>query len=337
MPPAPKSSRSSTLPARVDRVKTTPVRFPATDLAVDLPCVMGIVNVTPDSFSDGGLHADADSAVAHGLLLASEGAAILDIGGESTRPGSEPVLLADELARVLPVIERLVIGTPALISVDTTKAAVARAALAAGATIVNDVTALRGDPGMAALVAEHGCPVCLMHMLGEPRTMQDDPHYDDVVGEVVAFLEQRMTAALAAGVREEQILLDPGIGFGKTLQHNLLLLAHLDRIAALGRPVVLGASRKRFIGALLGAEPRQREVGTVATTVLGLVQGAAVVRVHDVRSNVEALRVARAVIEAGEAGDAHGVRGARGAGAAGVAGVAHRTNVADRARGRDTL
>jgi dihydropteroate synthase len=146
-----------------------------------------------------------------------------------------------------------------------------------------------------------------------------------------------MTAALAAGVREEQILLDPGIGFGKTLQHNLLLLAHLDRIAALGRPVVLGASRKRFIGALLGAEPRQREVGTVATTVLGLVQGAAVVRVHDVRSNVEALRVARAVIEAGEAGDAHGVRGARGAGAAGVAGVAHRTNVADRARGRDTL
>ena len=304
------------------------MRFPATDLAVDLPCVMGIVNVTPDSFSDGGLHADADSAVAHGLLLASEGAAILDIGGESTRPGSEPVSLADELAHVLPVIERLVIGTPALISVDTTKAAVARAALAAGATIINDVTALRGDPGMAALVAEHGCPVCLMHMLGEPRTMQDDPHYDDVVGEVVAFLEQRMTAALAVGVREEQILLDPGIGFGKTLEHNLLLLAHLDRIAALGRPVVLGASRKRFIGALLGAEPRQRETGTVVTTVLGLARGAAVVRVHDVRSNAEALRVAQAVIEAGEAGRA---RGARGAGAAGTAGAAHRANVAGRA------
>ena len=306
MPRAPRSSHSSTLPARASRLKT-PVRFPATDLAVELPCIMGIVNVTPDSFSDGGLHADADSAVAHGLLLASEGAAILDIGGESTRPGSEPVPVADELARVLPVIERLVIGAPTLISVDTTKAAVARAALAAGATIVNDVTALRGDPAMAELVAEHGCAVCLMHMLGEPRTMQDDPRYDDVVGEVVAFLEQRMAAALAAGVREEQILLDPGIGFGKTLQHNLLLLAHLDRIAALGRPVVLGASRKRFIGALLGAQSRQRGVGTVATTVLGLVQGAAVVRVHDVRPNVEALRVAQAVIEAGEAGETRGV------------------------------
>ena len=268
---------------------------------------MGIVYVTPDSFSDGGLHADADSAVAHGLLLASEGAVILDIGGESTRPGSEPVSVADELARVLPVIERLVIGAPTLISVDTTKAAVARAALDAGATIVNDVTSLRGDPDMAALVAERGCPVCLMHMLGEPRTMQVDPRYDDVVGEVVVFLEERMAAALSAGGRETQILLDPGIGFGKTLEHNLLLLAHLDRIAALGRPVVLGASRKRFIGALLGAEPRQRETGTVVTTVLGLARGAAVVRVHDVRPNVEALRVAQAVIEAGEAGETRGV------------------------------
>jgi len=304
------------------------VRFPATDLAVDLPCVMGIVNVTPDSFSDGGLHADTDSAVAHGLLLASEGAAILDVGGESTRPGSEPVPVADELARVVPVIERLAAGAPAAISVDTTKAAVARAALDAGATIVNDVTSLRGDPDMAALVAERGCPVCLMHMLGEPRTMQVDPRYDDVVGEVVVFLEERMAAALSAGVRETQILLDPGIGFGKTLEHNLLLLAHLDRIAALGRPVVLGASRKRFIGALLGAEPRQRETGTVVTTVLGLARGAAVVRVHDVRSNAEALRVAQAVIEAGEAGRA---RGARGAGAAGTAGAAHRANVAGRA------
>jgi dihydropteroate synthase len=274
------------------------LRYPPTDLQVALPCVMGIVNVTPDSFSDGGLHADTDSAVAHGLLLAAEGAAILDVGGESTRPGSDPVSADDELARVVPVIERLAAASPALISIDTTKAVVARAALDAGAVLVNDVTALRGDPAMAALVAERGCALCLMHMLGEPRTMQDDPCYDDVVGEVIAFLEERLAVALAAGVREEQVLFDPGIGFGKTLRHNLLLLAHLDRIAALGRPVVLGASRKRFIGALLGAEPRERAVGTVATTVLGLARGAAIVRVHDVRANAEALRVAQAILEA---------------------------------------
>jgi len=274
------------------------VRYPPTDLPLSFPCVMGIVNVTPDSFSDGGLHDDADSAVAHGLLLAGEGAAILDIGGESTRPGSLPVPLDDELARVVPVIERLAAATPALLSIDTTKAAVARAALDAGATMVNDVTALRGDPAMADLVAERGCPVCLMHMLGEPRTMQDDPRYHDVVAEVAAFLEERLAAAVAAGVREEQVLLDPGIGFGKTVRHNLLLLAHLDRIAALGRPLVLGASRKRFIGTLLGAEPRDRVSGTVATTVLGLARGAAVVRVHDVRPNVEALQVAAAVFSA---------------------------------------
>ena len=274
------------------------MRYPPTDLPLAFPCVMGIVNVTPDSFSDGGLHADTDSAVAHGLRLADEGAAILDIGGESTRPGSLPVPVDEELARVVPVVERLAAATPALLSIDTTKAAVARAALDAGATLVNDVTALRGDAAMAGLVAERGCPVCLMHMLGEPRTMQDDPRYDDVVAEVAAFLEERLAAAVAAGVREEQVLLDPGIGFGKTVRHNLLLLAHLDRIAALGRPVVLGASRKRFIGALLGAEPRERTSGTVATSVLGLTRGAAVVRVHDVRPNVEALRVAEAVLAA---------------------------------------
>ena len=212
------------------------MRYPPIDLPVSLPCVMGIVNVTPDSFSDGGEHADTDSAVAHGLLLAAEGAAILDVGGESTRPGSDPVAADDELARVVPVIERLAVASPALISIDTTKAVVARAAFDAGAVLVNDVTALRGDPAMAALVAERGCPLCLMHMLGEPRTMQDDPRYDDVVAEVVAFLEERLAFAVAAGVREEQVLLDPGIGFGKTVRHNLLLLAHLDRVAALGRP-----------------------------------------------------------------------------------------------------
>jgi dihydropteroate synthase len=279
------------------------VRYPPTDLPVTFPCVMGIVNVTPDSFSDGGLHADTNSAVAHGLLLAAEGAAILDIGGESTRPGALPVSLDDELARVVPVVERLAAATPVLLSIDTTKAAVARAALDAGAALVNDVTALRGDPAMAGLVAERGCPVCLMHMLGEPRTMQNDPRYHDVVAEVAAFLEERLAAAVAAGVREEQVLLDPGIGFGKTLHHNLLLLAHLDRIAALGRPLVLGASRKRFIGALLGAGPGERVSGTVATTVLGLARGAAVVRVHDVRPNVEAVRVVAAVLTADAAAE----------------------------------
>jgi len=263
---------------------------------------MGIVNVTPDSFSDGGLYADTDAAVAHGVRLAAEGAAIIDVGGESTRPGAEPVPADVELARVVPVVERLAAQTDALLSIDTTKAAVARAALDAGAGMVNDVTALRGDPDMAALVAERGCPVCLMHMLGEPRTMQVDPVYDDVVAEVCDHLEERLAAALAAGVREEQVLLDPGIGFGKTLRHNLLLLRDLERIVALGRPVVLGTSRKRFIGALLDAGPDQRAIGTAATTVLGVVKGAAVVRVHDVRPNVEALRVAQAVLDAGERG-----------------------------------
>jgi dihydropteroate synthase len=274
------------------------MRFPPTDLPVALPCVMGIVNVTPDSFSDGGQHADTGSAVAHGLRLAAEGAAILDIGGESTRPGAAPVPVDEELRRVVPVVEGLAAVSPALLSVDTTKAAVVRAALDAGATVVNDVTALRGDPAMAALVAERGCPVCLMHMLGEPRTMQDDPRYGDVVAEVTAFLEARLAVAVAAGVREEQVLLDPGIGFGKTLAHNLALLAHLDRIVAIGRPVVLGASRKRFIGALLGLDPGERAAGTVATTVLGFARGAAVLRVHDVRPNVEALRVAQAILGA---------------------------------------
>jgi dihydropteroate synthase len=287
------------------------VRFPATVLPVELPCVMGIVNVTPDSFSDGGLYADPEAAIVHGLELAAEGAAILDVGGESTRPGSDPVPLEEELRRVVPVIERLVEAPPAaagsssraIVSVDTAKAAVARAALEVGAAFVNDVTALRGDPGMATVVAESGCAVCLMHMLGEPKTMQHHPVYDDVVDDVAAFLEQRMAAALAAGVREEQVLLDPGIGFGKTLEHNLLLLRHLDRFIALGRPIVLGASRKRFLGALLGAEPGSRLLGTVATTVLGAAQGAAVIRAHDVRPNVEALIVARAVLDAGEGGD----------------------------------
>ena len=271
------------------------MRYPPTDLQVALPCVMGIVNVTPDSFSDGGLHADTDSAVAHGLLLAAEGAAILDVGGESTRPGSDPVAADDELARVVPVIERLAAASPALISVDTTKAVVARAALDAGAVLVNDVTALRGDPAMAALVAERGCALCLMHMLGEPRTMQDDPRYDDVVGEVEAFLAERTEVAVAAGIARERIALDPGIGFGKTLDHNLALLRAIPRLSALG-PLLLGVSRKRFLGALSGREiAEDRVAASVAAALYCYRGGAHLLRVHDVRATADALAVERAL------------------------------------------
>ncbi len=277
---------------------TVPLRLEH-DLA--FPCVMGVLNVTPDSFSDGGLFVHPEAALRQGAAMAADGAAIVDVGGESTRPGSDPVSIDQETARVVPVVEALHGSISAHISVDTSKAEVARRALAAGAAIVNDVTALRGDPAMAEVVAEAGCPVCLMHMLGEPRTMQEDPRYDDVVGEVLRFLEERLAFALAAGVREEQVLLDPGIGFGKTLEHNLLLLRHLERFVALGRPVVLGTSRKRFLGAILDAEPQERLFGTVATTVMGAQAGAAVFRVHDVRPNVEALRVAEAVRTAGDA------------------------------------
>jgi dihydropteroate synthase len=270
---------------------------PAFAMYLPFPCIMGVVNVTPDSFSDGGRFFDADAALQQSLALVREGAAVIDIGGESTRPGSDWVTLDEELRRVLPVVEALAerVGVP--ISIDTTKAEVARRALAAGAAIVNDVTALRGDESMAAVVAESGCPVCLMHMQGQPKTMQQDPHYDDVVSEVLGFLEERMAFALSRGVREEQIMLDPGIGFGKTAGHNLSVLRHLDRLVELGRPVLVGASRKRFLGAILGVEPDQRAIGTVATTVLGVQAGAHVFRVHDVRPNFEAMRVALAVRE----------------------------------------
>jgi len=258
---------------------------------------MGVVNVTPDSFSDGGRYLAADDALAQGLSLVREGAAIVDVGGESTRPGSDPVPADEELRRVLPVVEALAdrVGVP--ISIDTMKAEVARRALGAGAALINDVSALRADPEMVGVVAELGAPVCLMHMQGAPKTMQEDPHYDDVVDNVLQFLEERMAFALARGVAEDQLLLDPGIGFGKTVEHNLTLLRHLDRFVALGRPVVLGTSRKRFLGAILGSEPGERVIGTVATTVVGLLAGAHVFRVHDVKPNFEALRVALAVLE----------------------------------------
>jgi dihydropteroate synthase len=259
--------------------------------------VMGVVNVTPDSFSDGGLFFDADIAIAHGLELAAEGAAILDVGGESTRPGAEPVPAAAELERVLPVIEGLhARGGSAQISIDTSKAAVAAQALDAGAAIVNDVTALRGDPEMAGLVAAREVPCCLMHMLGEPRTMQDDPRYDDVVSDVKAFLEERMAFAVAAGIREERLLLDPGIGFGKTVEHNLELLARLDELVALGRPLVIGTSRKSFLGRVTGRPLDDRLAATIATNVLAYERGARVFRVHDVAPVRDALVIAGATV-----------------------------------------
>jgi dihydropteroate synthase len=259
--------------------------------------LMGIVNVTPDSFSDGGRFAAPGAAIEHGLALVADGAAIVDVGGESTRPGSEPVTAATETARVLPVVEGLAAtGTDAQISVDTRKAAVARVALAAGATLVNDVSALR-DPEMAGVVAESGADCCLMHMLGEPRTMQDDPRYDDVVDEVKAFLSERLELAVREGVREECVLLDPGIGFGKRDEDNLALIRRLDEIVALGRPVVIGTSRKGFIGRVGGAVAgADRLAGTLATNVLALERGASVFRVHDVAPAREALVVAAATL-----------------------------------------
>jgi dihydropteroate synthase len=259
--------------------------------------VMGIVNVTPDSFSDGGLFLEPEAAVAHGVELVREGATILDVGGESTRPGALPVPADQELRRVLPVIEGLLsAGVPGQISIDTSKVSVAERAIAAGATIVNDVTAFRGDPSMAALVAGAGVDCCLMHMLGEPRTMQLEPHYDEVVSDVKAFLERRMAFAVAEGVPEERIMLDPGIGFGKTLEHNLELLERLSELTDLGRPIVIGTSRKSFLGKLTGREIDARIPGTIATNVLAYERGARIFRVHDVAPVVDALKVAAATV-----------------------------------------
>lgn len=260
-----------------------------------MPKLMGVVNVTPDSFSDGGLYLDPEAAIAHGRELAAAGAEILDVGGESTRPGAEPVGADEEQRRVVPVIQGLNdLGCE--ISVDTSKAAVAAAALDAGATIVNDVTALRGDPGMAALCAERGATVVLMHMLGDPRTMQDDPRYDDVVLAVKEFLAERLEAARAAGIAAEDVWLDPGIGFGKTASHNMELLRRLGELRGLGRPLVIGTSRKGFIGRVDGSGPGERLGGTIASSVLAAAEGAAVLRVHDVAEVRQALAVTAAIL-----------------------------------------
>ena len=259
--------------------------------------LMGVVNVTPDSFSDGGRYLDPRAAIDHALALQAQGATILDIGGESTRPGAAPVTGEEERARVLPVLEGLS-SSEAQRSIDTSKATVARAALEAGATLVNDVTAFRGDPAMAEVVAEAGVECCLMHMLGEPRTMQRDPRYDDVVSEVKAFLEERMGVAVAAGVSEDRIMLDPGIGFGKTINHNLELLRRLDELVAIGRPLVIGTSRKSFLGRLTGRPADERLAGTIATNVLAYLRGARVFRVHDVAPVRDALEVTAATVRA---------------------------------------
>jgi dihydropteroate synthase len=257
--------------------------------------LMGVVNVTPDSFSDGGLYLDPEAAVAHGRKLVAAGAEILDVGGESTRPGADPVDAEEELGRVVPVIQGLG-ACGCELSVDTSKAEVAAAALDAGATIVNDVTALRGDPGMAPLCAERGATVVLMHMLGEPRTMQDNPRYGDVVVEVKGFLAGRLEAAVAARIAEERVWLDPGIGFGKTPAHNMELLGRLGELRELGRPLVIGTSRKSFIGKVDGSAAGERLGGTIASSVLAAAEGAAVLRVHDVAEVGQALAVTAAIL-----------------------------------------
>ena len=278
--------------------------------------LMGVVNVTPDSFSDGGLFFDASAAVAHAFELVGEGADILDVGGESTRPGAQPVPVREELRRVLPVLEGILASGIAggnaspRVSIDTSKAVVAAAALDAGASLVNDVSALRADPEMAGLIAASGCDCCLMHMRGEPRTMQSEtggeggPRYEDVVDDVRAFLQERMEHAVREGVREERIVLDPGIGFGKTFAHNLTLLRRLGEIVALGRPVLVGTSRKAFLGRLIAdgaGEPEPVDVGrrlpgTIATNVLAYERGASLFRVHDIAPVRAALAVAAATL-----------------------------------------
>ncbi|HZH43412.1 MAG TPA: dihydropteroate synthase [Lysobacter sp.] len=265
------------------------------ELRLDRPRVMGIVNVTPDSFSDGGRHADVGAAVAYALRLAEEGADVLDVGGESTRPGAQDVPVEEELRRVIPVIERLARETALPISIDTSKPEVMRAAIAAGAGMINDVRALRGDGALEAAAA-CGVPVVLMHMQGEPRTMQDAPRYDDVAADVHRFLAERIFAAEMAGIAKKRIVVDPGFGFGKTAEHNLRLLAQLERFGELGVPVAAGLSRKRTIGELTGRDaPADRVHGSVAAALIAAQRGAKLLRVHDVAATVDALKVWNAV------------------------------------------
>jgi dihydropteroate synthase len=269
------------------------VARPAIEQRFPRPAVMGVVNVTPDSFSDGGDNLRPEDAIATARKMVKEGAAIVDVGGESTRPGSEPVSVDEERRRVMPVLEA--IGSELPVSIDTAKAEVAERALELGAELVNDVTALRGDLRMAEVVAQSGAYLCLMHMLGEPRTMQRDPRYGDVVDDVKAFLEERLRFAVEAGIREDRVCLDPGIGFGKTVEHNFELIRRLDELVALGRPIVVGFSRKSSLGKILG-DPAAKTgplSASLAAAVAAYERGATILRVHDVREHVEALTAAR--------------------------------------------
>ena len=281
--------------------ETRPLKWACRDRSITIgerPLLMGILNVTPDSFADGGRFLDRDAATARAVQMAEEGADIIDVGGESTRPGAAPLSVDEELARVLPVIEAVTGRTDALVSIDTMKAPVARAALDAGAAIVNDVSACTGDPDMAGVAAEFNAGVVLMHMRGTPRTMQDDPHYQDVVAEVAGYLGGRVEAVRSQGVAEENIAVDPGIGFGKTVAHNLALLAHLGALSNTGRPVVVGLSRKSFLGKLSGREVGDRLPGSLSALVYCILNGAHVMRVHDVRESRDAARVALALAAA---------------------------------------
>src|SRR5215469_16291231 len=277
-------------------MSSTPVLLRCADKTLDLsrPVVMGVLNVTPDSFSDGGKFFDVEAAVAQGTRMAGEGAAIVDVGGESTRPGAQAVDVQEELRRVRPVIERLRAATSLVISIDTSQPEVMRAAAAAGAGLINDVRALR-EPGALAAAAASGCALCLMHLQGEPRTMQLAPHYGDVVGEVRAFLAARVAACRDAGIAAERLTVDPGFGFGKNLEHNLTLLRRLGELAADGVPVLVGLSRKSMLGKLTQREPGERLGGSVALAVIAALHGARIVRAHDVAATVDALKVIAAV------------------------------------------
>lgn len=263
-------------------------------LSLAHPVVMGVVNITPDSFSDGGKFLNRDAAVTHALRLAEEGAAIIDIGGESTRPGASPVGTEEELRRVIPVIEQLAGKTTAIISIDTSTPEVMRAAADAGAGLINDVRALR-EPGAMQAAADTRCAVCLMHMLGEPRTMQESPQYGDVVAEVSAFLEERVREARNSGIAEERIAIDPGFGFGKTVAHNLEILRRLRELTRSARPVLVGLSRKSMLKSLLGRGPDERLHGSVALAVMAVLNGARIVRAHDVAATVDAIKTVMAV------------------------------------------
>ena len=260
------------------------------------PAIVGILNVTPDSFSDGGRFLDTETAVAHALEMADEGADVIDIGGESTRPGAEPVSAQVEMQRTVPVIEKVTSLIEAPVSIDTYRLEVAEVAVRAGASMVNDISAFRVSPELAGFCAEHDLDVCLVHMQGEPRTMQEDPKYEDVVDDVKSFLSERMNFAVSQGIDERRVLLDPGIGFGKTLEHNMEILERLEELTELGRPILIGTSRKRFLGRITGREVGNRVAATVASNVIAYSRGASVFRVHDVAANRDALDVARAIL-----------------------------------------